>query len=133
MDWTPEQVKTLKELWNKRGYSASDIAKELGTTKNAVIGKVGRLRNAGEQLVVRVNTVSTTLHSDKTRDVTFRQQQLGTSNALFQRKESQCKWPIGDPLMGDFSYCQHNRTGNRSYCGQHSFLAKERSKKAIAA
>jgi hypothetical protein len=40
--WTDEQVELLKSLWPNR--SASQIASELGLTRNAVIGKVWRLR-----------------------------------------------------------------------------------------
>ena len=41
--WTEERVNTLRKMWAE-GYSASQIAKELGgVTRNAVIGKVHRL------------------------------------------------------------------------------------------
>ena len=42
--WTDERVELLKKLWND-GLSASQIAAELGgITRNAVIGKVHRLK-----------------------------------------------------------------------------------------
>ncbi len=42
--WTEERVARLRELWAE-GLSASEIARELGgVTRNAVIGKVHRLR-----------------------------------------------------------------------------------------
>ncbi len=45
--WTEERVEKLKELWAE-GLSASEIARVLGgVTRNAVIGKVHRLRLAG--------------------------------------------------------------------------------------
>ncbi|MGE0109193.1 MAG: GcrA family cell cycle regulator [Bdellovibrionales bacterium] len=45
MAWTEQQVQTLKKMWGN-GYSASDIAKNLGNgvTRNAVIGKAHRLK-----------------------------------------------------------------------------------------
>lgn len=45
MSWTDERVELLKKLWMD-GLSASQIAKELGegVTRNAVIGKVHRLK-----------------------------------------------------------------------------------------
>jgi GcrA cell cycle regulator len=45
MSWTDERVETLKRLWME-GFSASQIAGELGNgiTRNAVIGKVHRLK-----------------------------------------------------------------------------------------
>lgn len=42
MDWTQEQIATLLIL-KKEGYSASQIGKKLGCTRNAVIGKLHRL------------------------------------------------------------------------------------------
>ena len=44
MSWTDERVELLKKLWSD-GLSASQIAAELGgITRNAVIGKVHRLK-----------------------------------------------------------------------------------------
>ena len=44
MGWSEERVETLKKLWLE-GHSASQIAKHLGgVTRNAVIGKVARLK-----------------------------------------------------------------------------------------
>ena len=48
MGWTDERVELLKKLWME-GFSASQIAGELGegVTRNAVIGKVHRLKLSG--------------------------------------------------------------------------------------
>lgn len=48
MSWTDERVELLKKLWIE-GLSASQIAGELGggVTRNAVIGKVHRLKLSG--------------------------------------------------------------------------------------
>jgi GcrA cell cycle regulator len=48
MGWTDERVELLKKLWME-GFSASQIASELGdgVTRNAVIGKVHRLKLSG--------------------------------------------------------------------------------------
>ncbi|HEY8595091.1 MAG TPA: GcrA family cell cycle regulator [Devosiaceae bacterium] len=48
MSWTDERVEQLKKLWME-GLSASQIASELGdgVTRNAVIGKVHRLKLSG--------------------------------------------------------------------------------------
>lgn len=40
--WNEERTTTLKELW-EQGYSASQIGKELGCTRNSIIGKAHRL------------------------------------------------------------------------------------------
>ncbi len=52
MSWTDERVERLKELWNEQGFSGSECAKELGggVTREAVIGKVRRLRSSGVEM-----------------------------------------------------------------------------------
>lgn len=58
MNWTPETTEQLRRLWAE-GLSCSEIAMEMGQglTRNAVIGKVHRLklpaRKMGQQPVVR--------------------------------------------------------------------------------
>ncbi|MBS3648558.1 GcrA family cell cycle regulator [Pseudaminobacter sp. 19-2017] len=47
MIWTDERVETLRKLWSE-GLSASQIAAQLGgVSRNAVIGKVHRLKLSG--------------------------------------------------------------------------------------
>lgn len=47
MNWTDERVELLRKLWND-GLSASQIAAQLGgVSRNAVIGKVHRLKLSG--------------------------------------------------------------------------------------
>ncbi len=47
MNWTDERVELLRKLWSE-GLSASQIAAQLGSvTRNAVIGKVHRLKLTG--------------------------------------------------------------------------------------
>jgi GcrA cell cycle regulator len=56
VNWTDERVETLKKLWGE-GLSASQIARQLGgVTRNAVIGKVHRLKlSARSKTVVSPN------------------------------------------------------------------------------
>jgi GcrA cell cycle regulator len=67
MNWTDERVELLKKLWNE-GLSASQIAAQLGgVSRNAVIGKVHRLKLSGRGKTTtaaprskKVNTVAAT-------------------------------------------------------------------------
>lgn len=45
-EWTPERTGPLVALWNE-GKSGSQIANYLGTTRNAVIGKLHRMGLTG--------------------------------------------------------------------------------------
>src|SRR5690242_11206687 len=49
MAWMDERVELACKLWNA-GYSASEIAKRLGFSRNAVIGKLDRERSKGRFL-----------------------------------------------------------------------------------
>jgi GcrA cell cycle regulator len=61
MNWTDERVELLKKLWGE-GLSASQIARQLGgVTRNAVIGKVHRLKLSG-----RAKTTSSPNRAKKT-------------------------------------------------------------------
>ncbi|MBN9270850.1 MAG: GcrA cell cycle regulator, partial [Mesorhizobium sp.] len=47
MNWTDERVELLRKLWSE-GLSASQVAAQLGgVSRNAVIGKVHRLKLSG--------------------------------------------------------------------------------------
>lgn len=55
--WTDDRVKRLEQLWTD-GHSASCIARVLGgTTRNAVIGKVHRLRLNGRSMGMRSDLI----------------------------------------------------------------------------
>ena len=42
MAWTNEMIEGLKKMW-KKGLTTNEIAKELGVSKNSIVGKVHRL------------------------------------------------------------------------------------------
>ena len=65
MNWTDERVELLKKLWSE-GLSASQIAAQLGgVSRNAVIGKVHRLKLSG-----RGKTTTTAPRSKKVSPTT---------------------------------------------------------------
>lgn len=48
VEWTTDQVATVKDLWG-RGFSAGQITRELPFTRNAVISKLNRLGLIGQR------------------------------------------------------------------------------------
>lgn len=42
MAWTDDMINDLKKMW-KKGLTTNEIAKELGVSKNSIVGKVHRL------------------------------------------------------------------------------------------
>ncbi len=76
MNWTDERVEQLKKLWAD-GLSASQIAAQLGgVSRNAVIGKVHRLKLSG-----RGKTTSTQTRSKKVNTGASGGQRSGGSSA----------------------------------------------------
>jgi hypothetical protein len=49
--WTPRRDRKLREMWGKR--RATEIATELGTTSNAVIGRIHRLMGTYREKIAK--------------------------------------------------------------------------------
>jgi len=159
MNWTDERVELLKKLWAE-GLSASQIATQLGgVSRNAVIGKVHRLKlsSRGRTTLTqpRAKKVASTTAPAKApasrpaRPVATsvgatalavqfdaqpvaRQLVRSSENvvlpmsrelSLIQLTERTCKWPNGDPLTEEFSFCGNEAGENGPYCAYHSKLA----------
>ncbi len=161
MNWTDERVEQLRKLWAE-GHSASQIAAQLGSvTRNAVIGKVHRLKlssrgrstaaPARQKKAAQPVTASRTTSraATVTRSVTTSmgatalQAQFGTEPVaryhmrpaenvvvpisrklhLVELSERTCKWPNGDPLSEEFSFCGHDPADTGPYCRYHAKVA----------
>lgn len=161
MNWTDERVELLRKLWSE-GLSASQIAAQLGSvTRNAVIGKVHRLKlssrgrattaaprqkktsssASGGKSVSRAATVTRSITTSigatalqaqfdaepiaryHTRPVENVVVPISRRLQLVQLSEHTCKWPNGDPLTEDFSFCGNDAAENGPYCGYHSRIA----------
>ena len=48
-------------------------------------------------------------------------------------REVECRWPLGDPLSEDFSYCGLQPAPGRSYCAGHCRMAYQPPKAAAEA
>ena len=148
MSWTEERVELLKKLWSE-GLSASRIAAQLGgVTRNAVIGKVHRLRLLGRgkslsagaargasssshtvrmsQASIRGNTALAHVY-DYDAEPTPEQIEniipIRQGCSLLDLTEQNCHWPIGDPGSGDFVFCGGNSVPGLPYCAYHCRIA----------
>ena len=160
MSWTDERVEILRKLWSE-GLSASQIAAQLGSvTRNAVIGKVHRLklssrgrataaptrtkkpassssgvRSASRPASVTRSVVTigaTALQTQFDAEPVARYQLRPVEDVvvpisrrlqLVQLSERTCKWPNGDPLTEDFSFCGNDTAETGPYCTYHSRIA----------
>ncbi|MBT1155813.1 GcrA family cell cycle regulator [Aminobacter anthyllidis] len=161
MNWTDERVELLRKLWSE-GLSASQIAAQLGgVSRNAVIGKVHRLKLSSRGRATaaparqKKTTQATTATKSVQRTVTATRTVTASIGAtalqaqfevepvarhyirpvenvvvpisrrlqLVQLSERTCKWPNGDPLSEEFSFCGNEAGESGPYCGYHSKIA----------
>ncbi|MCV0395927.1 MAG: GcrA family cell cycle regulator [Rhizobiaceae bacterium] len=155
MNWNDERVDLLRKLWAE-GLSASQIAAQLGgVSRNAVIGKVHRLklssrgratpaasrpkkpagtpkpRNPASSAPRHVSIGSTALQARFDAEPAPRQERaiedvvvpISRKLALVELTERTCKWPNGDPLSEDFSFCGNEAGESGPYCAYHARLA----------
>lgn len=116
MVWTPEKIKLLKKLWLK-GKSTIEIGKELGMSKNAVVGKVHRLELAARPSPIKKN--------QKQGEQKQKQAKLTNQKkvSLMDLKLNSCRWPIGDPKDEDFHFCGAGTVTGKPYCSEHCKIA----------
>lgn len=116
MVWTDEMIQRLEELWAK-GTSASAIGKDLGVSKNAVIGKSRRLKlPARPSPIVRAG--------EKKKPVTGatpKEKQRITD--IIELTAHLCRWPFGNPDEEDFYFCGKAVVPGKPYCQEHSDIA----------
>lgn len=160
MNWTDERVELLRKLWSE-GLSASQIAAQLGSvTRNAVIGKVHRLKLSSRGRTTAaparqkktVSSGSSVKSASRAASVTRSVTSIGATALqtqfdaepvaryhmrpvenvvvpisrrleLVQLSERTCKWPNGDPLSEEFSFCGNDCADTGPYCGYHSRIA----------
>ena len=137
MSWTPEREEKLRQLW-KKGHSGSQIAGILGnTTRNAVIGKVFRLKLASritsKKLEGKKSTEKNNSPETKTqkfgRKARFKALLLDKNfepenpKKLTELTDDTCRWPIGHPYEEDFYFCGRKPIEKFPYCKLHILYA----------
>lgn len=147
--WTTERISQLHKCVTA-GLTCSQIAAEIGVTRNAVIGKIHRLglstggrpgRRPGA-LAQRMSTVPSQAPRRQTRIARiFRaiaeagptvvpfpaEIEVPAANAprcsLIELASGRCRWPLGDPGKADFGFCGCDAIAGFSYCAGHARLA----------
>jgi GcrA cell cycle regulator len=139
MVWSDEQVERLEELAG-RNWSASQIAADLGVTRNAVIGKLHRLGvSTGNR-----SSVSAPFKAPKPKKPMGGEAQA--INRIRARTKPanvipfpvkieakpplmiatldllphHCRFPYGDPQNPVFGFCGHPKYPGSSYCVAHT-------------
>lgn len=113
MTWTTEKIKQLKKLWQK-GKSTVEIGRELGISKNAVVGKVHRLELSSRPSPIKKEA---TPKPQKQKLV------VNGKMSLLDLKLTSCRWPIGEPKDTDFHFCGKDTITGKPYCSEHCKVA----------
>lgn len=122
------------------GWSASAIAADLGggVTRNAVIGKLGRMKVAwkGEALKYRPPLKKRPVAAKRPpRKVSPAPQRPlppppaptplgGGPITIADLTNYRCHWPLGDPKEASFRYCGAAKAPDGPYCASHKALAR---------
>ena len=131
MVWTPEKIELLKQQWDA-GMSITQIGKNLGMTRNAVVGKAHRMGlQRRESPIVRSAAGSAPAVARPRRSeapAAPRPQQPAPPVAAaparpFNPNAPRCKFPIGDPKSPGFHFCTNSALEGYPYCAEHCAVA----------
>jgi GcrA cell cycle regulator len=139
--WTSERVDQLRTCVNA-GLTCSQIADEIGVSRNAVIGKIHRLGlsqgNSAEASALRrpprvrprmtPRQIVHAIFTEPRRVAEMEVVEVGCVESadrcsLLELAHGKCRWPINDPTDEDFAFCGNDAVAGMSYCAGHVRLA----------
>ena len=140
--WTPERVEQLRNCVVS-GLSCSQIAAEIGVTRNAVIGKIHRLglspgrpaaparscpprarppRSSPQRQFLRLMFTPALGGAGEQAAEPVPVENMQRCS-LLELAPDKCRWPVGDPCAADFAYCGNQAIAGFSYCAGHARMA----------
>lgn len=142
MAWTEEMVEGLRTMW-KQGLTTNEIAKNLGVSKNSIVGKVHRLnltarpspikRKEDETAGGETTEISAKPVSKPAKKITITPVEIKSANpaknssqngvSLTELDNHTCRWPMGDPRDDNFCFCGKKVRSGQTYCEEHAAVA----------
>jgi len=140
--WTKERVELLTG-YLQAGYTCMQIARQIGVTRNAVIGKLNRLglsrparptartEAAENPRVPRPRAITQrqilrAVHAETPRVVAAVPAPTVVSIercTLLELDRGKCRWPVSEPDAKDFLFCGNAVVAGLSYCSGHARMA----------
>jgi GcrA cell cycle regulator len=135
--WNPERVEQLRSFVGA-GLTCSQIAAEIGVTRNAVIGKIHRLGlGPGRPAAApgracpprlrrpRASTQRQMLRLISSDGAALEADPVDSAQrcSLLELEQGKCRWPISDPGAADFAFCGNEAVAGFSYCAGHARMA----------
>lgn len=125
--WTDEKVTELHRLASETDMSLSEMADELGVTRNTVVGKLNRtpdiLQAYRDRRPARPNKDRIGRPYKTKRDL-----KVLPGIHLRDLKRSACRWPLwdgrDDPAF--MQYCGAKQDGCGDYCAEHRAAAYQK-------
>ena len=138
-EWCAASNEKLRKLWMD-GVSAATIARELGVSRNSVLGKIHRIKRRDASVTPRRSGVDALVKPRKiaagggSRTFNFRSTRtlpihakpaavpddlppvVATVNSILDLEPHHCRWPVGDPQEPTFGYCGAPKDPGQSYC-----------------
>jgi len=151
MEWTEDAIAKLTTAWAD-GLSTAEIGRQMGISKNAVVGKAHRLnltsrpspiRRTGERppriraqrrslgptlpaLTAAITPVPPDLPQADTQPEMIERAPPMLRSVPTPRpapRVTPCCWPIGEPGTRSFRFCDLGAMTGKPYCEEHAALA----------
>jgi len=139
--WTPERIEQLRNFVCA-GLTCSQIAAEIGVTRNAVIGKIHRLglgpgrpaaaparacpprgrrpRFSPQRQLLRLISAQAAPSAEAAPSLGIESAQRCS---LIDLGHGKCRWPLSHPGEADFAFCGNEAAAGFSYCAGHARMA----------
>lgn len=136
--WTEEEIEQLRQFWAK-GHTGSEIASMLNKSRNAVMGRISRMRERGERLpsererkppkikaakVPRVRKTRIIIPKSQKEPVEYVNVDYDPNKKYtkFQDlKKWQCRYVMNDGHASQYVFCGE-KTNFESFCPAHKRL-----------
>jgi GcrA cell cycle regulator len=143
--WTDQRIELLKSRF-EAGLSCREIAADLGVSRNAVIGKLSRLKltreesrdarrparkkaargpGKGRRLKTTPRLQYEMLLAVYAEQPVAEDEPVRSEHccSLLELSEQRCRWPISTPGAADFRFCGNMPIEGLPYCAGHTRLA----------
>jgi GcrA cell cycle regulator len=151
--WTSEAIEQLRALVEE-GLSATKIGLALGYTRNAVIGKLNRIRHEGVGETLRLKgrfgpqakrdqSRPRRLPKPEPRPMVEEEKPMSPPplrlvehkpgrKTFFELGRYDCRWTDSNGHAGDFIFCGDETVLGRPYCAHHCLRAGDKYKSALS-